>query len=54
MGNACTNCSACRGDDGENGEIITADKFKNNPGAMKLSKDEINYFAQHVDVIIRL
>lgn len=53
MGNACTNCQACRGDDGENGEIITADKFKQH-GPMKLSKEELNHFAQHVDVIIRL
>jgi len=25
MGNACTNCSACKGDEGENGEILTVD-----------------------------
>jgi len=25
MGNACTNCSACKGDGGENGEILTVD-----------------------------
>ena len=25
MGNACTNCSACVGDKGENGEILTVD-----------------------------
>lgn len=25
MGNACTNCSACKGDQGENGEILTVD-----------------------------
>jgi hypothetical protein len=25
MGNACTNCSQCKGDGGENGEILTVD-----------------------------
>lgn len=25
MGNACTNCAPCRGDNGENGEILTVD-----------------------------
>ena len=25
MGNACTNCTPCRGDGGENGEILTVD-----------------------------
>jgi len=25
MGNACTNCSACKGDMGENSEVLTVD-----------------------------
>ena len=25
MGNACTNCSQCKGDAGENSEIVTLD-----------------------------
>ena len=25
MGNACTNCSACKGDMGENAEVLTVD-----------------------------
>jgi len=55
MGNACTNCQACRGDDGENGEILTNEKFKHpSQGTMKLSKEDLNHFAQHVDIIIRL
>jgi len=38
MGNACTNCSACKGDGGENGEILTVDhKY----GNMKLSQDQL-------------
>jgi len=52
MGNACTNCSACKGDNGENGEIITVDHKYG--GHAKLSQDQLNYFAQHVDVIVRL
>ena len=31
MGNACTNCSACKGDNGENSEIITVDKSVSDP-----------------------
>jgi hypothetical protein len=46
MGNACTNCQACRGDDGENGEILTNEKFKYpSQGTMKLSKEDLNHFA---------
>jgi hypothetical protein len=45
MGNACTNCHACKGDDGESGEILTNEKFRNPTGTMKLSKEDINYFA---------
>jgi hypothetical protein len=55
MGNACTNCQACRGDDGnEHGEITAGDKLNLRSNGVKLSKEEINYFAHHVDVIIRL
>lgn len=25
MGNACTNCSQCKGDDGESNEMLTVD-----------------------------
>ena len=25
MGNACTNCSQCKGDNGENSEVLTVD-----------------------------
>ena len=25
MGNSCTNCSACKGDNGENSEVLTVD-----------------------------
>ena len=54
MGNACTNCSACVGDKGENGEILTHDRLGNTKGGKTLTTEEINYFAQHVEIIIRL
>ena len=50
MGNACTNCQPCRGEDGENGELLTGKPHH----GIQMSKEDINYFAQHVDVIIRL
>ena len=30
MGNACTNCSACKGDMGENSEVLTVDNKVSN------------------------
>ena len=32
MGNACTNCSACKGDMGENSEVLTVDNKVSRPG----------------------
>ena len=57
MGNAnCTNCSQCRGDDGEHAEILTVDnKVSKNKllicliqyGTTKLTSDQVVSDARH-------
>lgn len=37
MGNTCTNCSQCKGDNGENSEVLTVD----NKYGGKLSHEEM-------------
>ena len=37
MGNACTNCSACKGDMGENSEVLTVDNKVSFLNTIKIS-----------------
>ena len=46
MGNACTNCSQCKGDAGENSEIVTLD---NKVCQIYILSNQTNQFNQAVN-----